>query len=86
MTKSKERIKIILHAPAGLEANTRTDERVGMVYKKRDGREWVHFGDGYKVITRVEGHAELHVHPRAIQAQTLEQLTATVGQDARTVG
>jgi hypothetical protein len=56
MTRSKEKIKTIVLKADGTTVD-HTTERMGTVYKKKDGREWAHYKEGYLPVERVDGVA-----------------------------
>lgn len=66
MTKTKERIVTI----SSLDGEQRgSSERIGMVYKRADGSEWVHHINGLRKIERRDGVATLVVNIRTIKAR-----------------
>ena len=60
MTRTKEKIKTVVYkADQTVEHST---ERMGTVYKKKDGREWAHHGKAYLQVVRDNGLAVIHAH------------------------
>jgi hypothetical protein len=91
MTKTKEKIKTIVHKADGSVEHT--TEKMGTVYKKKDGREWAHCGQRYLLVQREAELAVVHQHPETAPTATpppalapTESATpiATVATDAAT--
>jgi len=75
MTRTKEKIKTIVYkADRTVEHST---ERMGTVYKKKDGREWAHHGKVYLQVVRDNGLAVIHAFPPEI-AQPAATVAAAV--------
>lgn len=63
MTRTKEKIKAIIFKDDGV-AIDHTTERIGSVYKKKDGSEWAHYAKGYlQVVRDSQNVATLHIKP-----------------------
>jgi hypothetical protein len=64
MTRTKEKIKTVVLKTDGTTVD-HTTERMGTVYKKKDGREWAHYKEGYLLVTRVDGVATVQTKMEA---------------------
>ena len=68
MTKTKEKIKTVVHKTDG--SVDHTTEKMGTVYKKKDGREWAHCGKNYLQVQREGELAVVHSQPTTAATDT----------------